>query len=146
MTFKDTVEQITKTIEDAKKDAEKALVTEFSDVFQRHPEIKCITWTQYTPYFNDGYACTFRVNDIYASNYEECSHWGEWDDSEDEPDDFEVYSSYDLSRNNKLKDIADLFDFMSSSIGEEILEFAFGDHVKVKVTQAGVETDDYDHD
>ena len=34
------------------------------NLFETCPEIKQVHWTQYTPYFNDGEACTFSVNDI----------------------------------------------------------------------------------
>lgn len=40
----------------------KEIVTEF---FNEAPEVGLVTWTQYTPYFNDGEECTFSVNDIY---------------------------------------------------------------------------------
>jgi hypothetical protein len=33
--------------------------------FIETPRCQAITWTQYTPYFNDGEECTFSVNDIY---------------------------------------------------------------------------------
>lgn len=33
----------------------------------KHPEITGIGWTQYTPYFNDGEPCVFRVGDPYFS-------------------------------------------------------------------------------
>jgi hypothetical protein len=35
-----------------------------SNFFKSYPEVAAITWTQYTPYFNDGDTCEFSVNDV----------------------------------------------------------------------------------
>lgn len=40
-------------------------------LFTTIPEIESVFWTQYTPYFNDGDACTFSVNDIYFNLYDD---------------------------------------------------------------------------
>jgi hypothetical protein len=32
--------------------------------FEAAPEIKAVVWSQYTPYFNDGEECIFRINDL----------------------------------------------------------------------------------
>jgi len=36
----------------------------FKDLFDKYPEIRSVVWAQYTPYFNDGDACTFGVNEF----------------------------------------------------------------------------------
>lgn len=56
-------ENFTKTIQE---DLEK----EFQKIFDAIPELGLITWNQYTPYFNDGDECVFRVNDIFAVHKE----------------------------------------------------------------------------
>ena len=38
----------------------------FDAFFEQHKCIKAITWTQYTPYFNDGEPCEFNVYDLNA--------------------------------------------------------------------------------
>src|SRR5688572_30748584 len=38
----------------------------FRDMFEKHPDLISLRWTQYTPYFNDGDACTFSVHDPEA--------------------------------------------------------------------------------
>jgi len=35
----------------------------FEGFLKAYPQVKTITWAQYTPYFNDGEACEFNVND-----------------------------------------------------------------------------------
>lgn len=37
----------------------------FDEFFRQYPQVYALTWTQYTPYFNDGEECTFRVHDLY---------------------------------------------------------------------------------
>jgi len=44
--------------------AKEALRTSFKKFFESHPEVSRIMWTQYTPYFNDGDACTFSINEL----------------------------------------------------------------------------------
>lgn len=36
------------------------------EFFDASPKVWCIAWAQYTPYFNDGDACTFSVHDVFA--------------------------------------------------------------------------------
>ncbi len=35
----------------------------FEDFFKKYPNVKIVTWGQYTPGFNDGDVCVFRVHD-----------------------------------------------------------------------------------
>lgn len=35
----------------------------FKSFFERFPEVYCVCWTQYSPYFNDGEPCRFGVNE-----------------------------------------------------------------------------------
>jgi len=37
------------------------------DIFVEHPKVKSFSWSQYTPYFNDGDTCYFSVNNDYIS-------------------------------------------------------------------------------
>lgn len=37
----------------------------FEQFFAENPNVGGVVWTQYTPYFNDGDECVFRVNDKY---------------------------------------------------------------------------------
>jgi hypothetical protein len=53
------VKKITELRETMKREGKEALKEAFVEFFDKHPEAKEILWTQYTPYFNDGDACTF---------------------------------------------------------------------------------------
>lgn len=67
--------------------AEKALNESVQKLFDAHPIVNEIFWTQYTPYFNDGEACEFSVNEAYfilegdedADDYEGTHIPGQWD-------------------------------------------------------------------
>lgn len=52
--------------EEIKKKTQDRLKTFIDGLFLAFPWFGAITWTQYTPYWNDGDECTFGVNDIYV--------------------------------------------------------------------------------
>lgn len=68
-TLKDRFLELSKTIEAAKAEmaaeARRLIQGAANDMFDAAPEIETVFWTQYTPYFSDGEACYFIVNDIY---------------------------------------------------------------------------------
>jgi len=145
--FQATITALEQTMQEARNTARNAFLGELKKVFANHPELKVMTWAQYTPYFNDGDTCEFSVHDAYVSNYETISPWGEWDDDEDEePDDL---VTIDLGYGREAKQYPDLMalnTFMKSQLGRDVLQFAFGDHVQIKVTATGITVDEYDHD
>lgn len=143
--FSEVVAEITEAIDSAKKKAEEALMNEFRAIFVRHPEFKCMVWTQYTPYFNDGDACEFSVNDPYISTSEAVNAWGEFDNEDDEEGN-DVFSRWELKQRKGYEDIIAVMEFMETSVGNEVLQFAFGDHVEVRVTSRGIDVNDYEHE
>lgn len=119
------------------------------EVFESNPELKSFTWSQYTPYFNDGNECVFRVNSDYIR----------LNGSDDE------YDSYDLREESEygpsaedLKEIgfssrgsASLAQEAVSSLLSEIednhMQMIFGDHCQVIVSKNGdIETSECSHD
>lgn len=106
-------------------------------MFEKYPELKSLSWSQYTPYFNDGDACVFRSNASYPSIQfsidEELEDYDEesWYSDDDKSPEAECYRS--------AVSILDSFD-------DEDYEMLFGDHVKVIVTREGIETEEYEHD
>lgn len=100
------------------------------DLFGRYPGLEQITWTAYTPYFNDGDPCYFRSCHTYASiNSDECEEFDRENFTEEEADKLEK----------------EIYEFMSK-FSDEDMERLFGDHVKVTLTKNGVDVDEYDHD
>jgi hypothetical protein len=111
----------------------------FLSVLDAHPCIKAFGWTQYTPYFNDGAPCEFRVNDVHASSADERDDdiYGEgWEEFYGEAKEGFTQEAWDA-----LKELQDII----SSAGDA-MESAFGDHVVVIVTREGVTVDEYEHD
>jgi len=110
-------------------------------------KIQSISWTQYTPYFNDGEECIFSVNLDYSFKIN-----GE--DSEDAEDyvnfwDKEIgWPSKPNPNYDKFQsDIISEFKEILSSIDDEFYKDLFGDHVEVTVNSSGeIETEGYEHD
>jgi hypothetical protein len=109
----------------------------FSEVFNAHPEIEKIAWTQYTPYFNDGESCIFNVHDVYFLRTDDTqelkeSHIYEWH-SAGWGDDVKNFPA--LKKLNAL---------ITSS--EDILLMMFGDHCQITVTRDGIDVEEHEHD
>lgn len=136
------------------------------EFFDKNPGITALKWTQYTPYFNDGDACVFRVNDVTFTNAPEdkldnVTAWGEYE-GEDESvwvtqNVAHVLSSgskYYMNKAAKIRaaggideDSCNLIDKMiQSDEMEEIMKEMFGDHVQITATRDGFDVDEYEHD
>lgn len=153
-TIKNLKERMAEVRAEMKRVGHDALQEAFDDFFAKVPEAEAITWTQYTPYFNDGDTCEFGVhemclklsakarNDLLGIEEDEVDH-EEWLDNKWESDE----SDLDDLENARGPEIAALFNELVSDIQDEDLFLAtFGDHVAVTVTRDGIRTDDYSHD
>ena len=131
----------------AKRDEYKAMVKTMGkeavsealkSLFEDHPSLTAVSWTQYTPYFNDGEPCEFGVHSLSFRTTETAE-----DAEDDEGNEGWDYIPYgednqtDLTR--ALKKFAKLRD-------EDIMLECFGDHVQVTATRDGVEVEEYSHD
>jgi hypothetical protein len=114
-----------------------ALVKEALRAFlETHPQFEAVRWRQYTPYFNDGDACVFRVCEP------EFKVTGE-DDGGDDGDGF--LDAYYLKDENKAAAEA-LAGMLGSDEMEDVLLATFDDHVQVTVTLNEITIDEYSHD
>lgn len=160
-----TIKQLKQKIADARKEMQlmgrEALHSAFADFLAAVPEAKAIVWAQYTPYFNDGDSCVFGVNDLclkltkQAYRDLKCQDYEEMDeDSEDEDEvDFDDYyecDSYSFPREGSVPradEIGALFtEFVNGVSDNDLFLAVFGDHVQVKATRSGFETEECDHD
>jgi hypothetical protein len=119
------------------KSAITAAVTRFLDA---HPKAEAVRWTQYTPHFNDGDACTFSVNEPSVKL------GGDEDGDEDG-----FYYGYSLTYENsdpERKTMKRDLDGLHSALSEieDAVQLAFGDGYLITATRAGVEVEEYDHD
>ena len=108
------------------------------ELFVKHPWLKSIQWTQYTPYFNDGDTCEFSSNaagDYCDFGLNDENAWGDYDGDDAES---ARPSNYDEIR----KDVRSFL-----GVFEDADYFAlFGDHAVVTVTSEGATVEQYDHD
>lgn len=141
------------TIRKLKSDYEKAVKETgldeirkaFNEFFAKYPSVHGVVWTQYTPYFADGDACTFGVYDMYLLAKAETDLPPSAKLSNEMVVDnyFRVYFTYDYTgpKSELHRAIIDRL-----SIPEYVLEVVFGDHVQVVATRNGFEVSEYEHD
>ena len=134
------------------------------EFFDKNPGITALKWTQYTPYFNDGDACEFRVNEVTFTNaspeeLDNVNHYGEYEGEDEtvwaiENISYGLNSKYHANEAAKIRaaggideSSCQLIDKMiQSSEMEEIMKEMFGDHVKITATRDGFDVDEYEHD
>jgi len=112
----------------------------FGEIFTTYPNVKKISWAQYTPYFNDGDACIFSVNSIMVLDE---TVEGDDDDASDVSDGDWVDIDDGLDK-KRYPLISKLNGVLQRS--DDILLQMFGDHVSVVVTPEGMNVEEYQHD
>lgn len=119
-----------------------------NEFFRENPNLVSFSWTQYTPYFNDGDSCEFSAHTDYINfvfmdgDVEvECEDVGAWSlrDNSDYLDD--VLKNSDQNRQTALK----VIEFLST-FSDDDYEVTFGDHVRVTVINGTIDVDSYEHD
>jgi len=140
-----------------KVQGKKAVGTMFESFFQAHPDVIGVTWDQYTPYFNDGDACTFSVNEPAVVFKAEAG--GEEDEDDDDwegygarPDDLKEYfghkcAAVSLDSSEKKaweKDLGLIYERIQEF--DDVMLATFGDHVSVIASRKGFEVNEQDHD
>ncbi len=107
----------------------------FAALFDQYPQLKSVSWTQYTPYFNDGEECSFSVH------LDEPTING-FDPYDDDKDAANLYAQTDKESKACLKAVDDFLDAFDADVYEDL----FDDHVEVTVTRKGIKTSEYQHD
>lgn len=147
LAFNQSVDKVDE-IERQKKILQEKFQQEFNSIvkhfFEAVPSVKSITWSQYTPYFNDGDACYFGVHtpEFASDENEEFDIYRDFSDA----DNFSC-ETYNLSNFVSPEELT-LCKKMESLItgNEDFMKELFGDHVKVRLTLQGSETEEYEHD
>ncbi len=126
--------------------------------FDENEEIKEIFWTQYTPYFNDGEACEFSVNEvcfILHADEEPCDYEGTYlwrkETLEKHGKDDPILEAYGQQRYLELREVRNELNKSISYIEDEVLQVLFGDHVRISANKndegkVKIEIDEYNHD
>lgn len=76
-TLQDQINELNKQMREKSKELMKEAFREFLEKYDE--VVENIYWTQYTPYFNDGEACEFGVNDVFIllkNDEEACEYEG----------------------------------------------------------------------
>lgn len=141
------------------------LLAAFAEQFKANPSVKCMVWTQYTPYFNDGDPCTFRLctEGPCRSRLPQADELAGWNvltgaapsaDSEPYPE--QPYSAGFLDHYEYVDPIVDgeggdaaqghAMDVFVNGLPEDLLARVIGDGVKVFVWEGGILTEEYSHD
>ena len=108
------------------------IVTEF---FAANPKIKSFSWTQYTPYFNDGEECVFGVN-----SYDPTMIFVEESGLIDT-------EKWEIAEEGEARDLQKATQKFIDGFRDEDLKTIFGDHVEVTVNNDGTaEVEEYSHD
>lgn len=161
--LKGLIEVQTKLRKEFQDRAQTAFKEVVKELFEKNTGLGLVTWTQYTPYFNDGESCEFSLNEAYFSN---ATDGDEIEYGDYQGDDDSVWSTeslvqhiqggirWDKETSVKVQategldaaSIQEFMDILNSSEMEEIFEAMFGDHVKVTLTRKGIAVDDHSHD
>ena len=159
-------EQIAKLQKHFREEAKGMFANFVSEFFKTYPKVNAFAWTQYTPHYNDGEECTFRVNDygmVYGFTpeaFEELEFeandlgWGS-DVIANEEGTAEMvigeymsatYNAWRAYRDEQLKKPKAALDKLFAALGDDVFLSLFDNHVLVIVTRDGVDVQEYDHD
>ena len=106
------------------KTGEQFLIEHFKNIFEKYPQLDRVSWTQYTPYFNDGEECTFSSHHEWAEIEGEGLEYGK--------------PEYEGIK-KEIRTFLSQFD-------DELLKNLFGDHVQIIVSKEGISVEEYDHE
>jgi len=87
-------EEIQTVVEKMQKKAQPLVEAVVKEFLEKYPIVEYIHWTQYTPYFNDGEECTFSINDICFTFF---------DDEQESYESSDLYDASDLDSYTKIK-------------------------------------------
>lgn len=135
MSLQQTIDKYLVTRKQLTEQVLEELKKEFKKFFAENPGVKMITWTQYTPYFNDGEECVFSVNEIYFFS-------GTKNEIESEEVDCREDSELTIRPEGPLSFMKNEIE----SIPEEIMQDVFGNHAEIIVTPDNIEIREYEHD
>jgi hypothetical protein len=178
--LKTKISEANERIKELKKQVQKELQAEFNgaltELFDAYPFVTSLSFTAYTPYFNDGDTCKYEVHHNYCqfNGYDE-----DRDDDDQEGGSVNVLKlagetiyveepnpDYDPSKggwgtrsskthwvkkpnpdfNPLYKEAVDAFRSALAIVDNDNWMDMVGDHVRVMITREGIETDEYNHD
>lgn len=140
-----------------REESQRLLNEGFAEVFAKYPKLISFSWNQYTPYFNDGDECTFRVNtdsllpsftDESAEDHDYEYSTGDctWNPKTKQYD-YETISDEKKLNNETFEEICAIVN----AIDDDTMKATYGNHITVTVSKnedgsLKTSTDDYEHD
>jgi hypothetical protein len=116
------------------------------EFFENNEDVESITFTAYTPYFNDGDACTYSVGDAYLK-FKETSEFYSKDNGQDYCNGHDdLYSiPYEGYNKEKLKEIFKEANKITS-LPSDLMYNIIGDHAEVLITRDEMKVSHLEHD
>ena len=153
---KEFIDYYYSAIKEIQEKGQQKLKEVFKLFWESNPNVHLITWTQYTPYFNDGDECVFSLGEIIFSNLADSNEFEniDYDIYEGDLENIWVSSSDGDWETGKLKKDSqkmdynmakELSNFLQSDSMEDVLKLLFEDHVKVLATREGFTAVYYEH-
>lgn len=134
------------------EDLRKEFPAMFKELFEKNDKIESFSWNQYTPYFNDGDVCEFKVYadypDVNGQSIDDIE-WYNWKSSYFFKGNPEYTNLFEENPNLDKEACLCVEEFKNifSSIPEDFMRDLFGDHVRVTITKSGhVSVNECDHD
>lgn len=149
--LKEKMEAIQKEIKESGEAAVKELFKEF---FDKNPQVVALRWQQYTPYFNDGDPCYFRVNEIRAGflsgnpDLDKKFRYSPDETAEVAIDGkYEEVSFHDTgSFYETMPEVSDAVQRLNDVVVDDVFEAVFGDHAEVTATRDSIKVEEFSHD
>lgn len=155
MSVLESIKEKLAVIAKQKEEMVEALRKDFAPMFETffqksNGKIQSFSWVQYTPYFNDGDECIFRVYTDYnfKINGEDTEEMDSLDWSikyylKGQTEKYPLKPEWDIELFKLIEDLQEVIN----SIPEEFMKDLFGDHVEVTVNSDGtITTEEYEHD
>lgn len=165
------MKEIIENFKQQKKQFQEVIKIEFRKAldkfFEKYPTIEGITWTQYTPYFNDGDECTFSVHDpnfvfskenspykedlkdqvFYEEDYYLSSFFDEDEYASVTPSSWKLKEKKELTAIEQMAIDCDEISAMWGGELEDVFKAMFDDHVIICIKRNGeIKTESCDHD
>lgn len=147
--YKAAKEKINSLLDEARETARAAFREGANGIFAKFPGLQQFTWTQYTPYFNDGDTCHFSVdrdyfNVIFKGIDYHIDCYGNSALIHDVTNGGEIEDSHEDCQT--LKSVGEAISDLLCVFEDRDFMDMFDDHVSVTVTADDIQVDTYDHD
>lgn len=141
--------EVEKVRKEMRTQGQKALEPAFKQFLEENQDIAAIRWEQYTPYFNDGEECRFRLRQFCLEFTDDfrSKHMNDDFDVEDSEEEkwYEGEAWYVSKESTYGQAVLAKFKAFENQIRDQSLFHAiFGDHVRVTATLKGLSVDDYE--